>query len=65
MLHRWTTRGHERMSLPEHAIVRNISTDAWSMILRSAWLMAFLDGWLHRPPAGETQFCRITRGGVM
>ena len=52
MLHRWTTRGHERLSLPgarsraEHFAGRMIHD-----MSERAWLSTFLDGWLHRPPA--------------
>ena len=52
MLHRWTTRAHERMSMPgarsrdEHFTGRLIHDRS-----ERAWLSAFLDGWLHRPPA--------------
>jgi GMP synthase (glutamine-hydrolysing) len=52
MLHRWTTRAHERMSMPgarsrdEHFTGRLIHDHA-----ERAWLSTFLDGWLHRPPA--------------
>jgi GMP synthase (glutamine-hydrolysing) len=52
MMHRWTTRGHERLALPgararhEHFRDRMIHD-----LAERAWLAAFLDGWLHRPPA--------------
>lgn len=52
MLHRWTTRAHERMSMPgarsrdEHFTGRLIHDRS-----ERAWLSTFLDGWLHRPPA--------------
>ena len=51
MMHRWTTRGHERMLLPgarsraEHFAGRMLHDHS-----ERAWLSAFLDGWLHRPP---------------
>jgi GMP synthase (glutamine-hydrolysing) len=54
MLHRWTTRGHERMSLPgarsraEHFTGRMVHD-----LAERAWLTAFLDGWLHRPPPAQ------------
>ena len=52
MLHLWTTRAHERMSMPgarsrdEHFTGRLIHDRS-----ERAWLSTFLDGWLHRPPA--------------
>ena len=52
MLHRWTTRGHERLSLPgarsraEHFQGRLLHDHS-----ERKWLAAFLDGWLHRPLA--------------
>lgn len=51
-MHRWTTRGHERLALPgararhEHFRDRMVHDHS-----ERAWLAAFLDGWLHRPPA--------------
>lgn len=52
MLHRWTTRGHERLKLPgarsrdEHFHGRLLHDRS-----EREWLSAFLDGWLHRPLA--------------
>ena len=51
MMHRWTTRGHERTLMPgaqlraAHFAGRMVHDHA-----ERAWLSAFLDNWLHRPP---------------
>ncbi len=50
MMHRWTTRGHERTFMPgaqlraAHFAGRMVHDHA-----ERAWLSAFLDNWLHRP----------------
>lgn len=50
MMHRWTTRGHERTLLPgaqpraAHFAGRMVHD-----LSERIWLSAFLDGWLHRP----------------
>jgi GMP synthase (glutamine-hydrolysing) len=51
MMHRWTTRGHERLELPgarpcrEHFAYRAVHD-----VAERAWLKHFLDGWLARRP---------------
>jgi GMP synthase (glutamine-hydrolysing) len=51
MMHRWTTRGHERLALPgarpcrEHFTYRAVHD-----VHERAWLKEFLDGWLARMP---------------
>lgn len=55
MMHRWTTRGHERLNLPgarpatEHFAMRAVYDQS-----ERAWLAAFLSAWLEAPCARET-----------
>jgi GMP synthase (glutamine-hydrolysing) len=58
MMHRWTTRGHERFELPgarpcrEHFAYRAVHD-----VAERAWLKHFLDGWLaRRPRAAAPEF---------
>jgi GMP synthase (glutamine-hydrolysing) len=57
MMHRWTTRGHERLTLPgarpcrEHFAYRAVHD-----VCERAWLKRFLDGWLARVPAVSAGF---------
>jgi GMP synthase (glutamine-hydrolysing) len=51
MMHRWTTRGCERLTLPgacERA--RHFADRAVHDVTERAWLQQFLDGWLARMP---------------
>ena len=54
MIHRWTTRGHERLALPgarprhDHFTWRAVHD-----VSERAWLKAFLDRWLHNAPSAE------------
>jgi GMP synthase (glutamine-hydrolysing) len=51
MMHRWTTRGCERLTLPgacERA--RHFADRAVHDVIERAWLQQFLDGWLARMP---------------
>ena len=51
MMHRWTTRGHERLLLPgARARAEHFTSRFIYDLAERAWLAAFLDGWLHRPP---------------
>ena len=51
MLHRWTTRGHERLSLPgARARHEHFRDRAVHDFTERAWLKAFLDNWLARMP---------------
>jgi GMP synthase (glutamine-hydrolysing) len=51
MMHRWTTRGHERLDLPGARPRREHFADrAVHDVSERAWLKAFLDGWLGRMP---------------
>lgn len=51
MLHRWTTRGHERLALPgARARHEHFSDRAVHDFAERAWLKAFLDNWLARMP---------------
>ncbi len=51
MMHRWTTRGHARLELPgARALGRAFTSRSSTTSPSGAWLAAFLDGWLHRPP---------------
>jgi GMP synthase (glutamine-hydrolysing) len=55
MMHRWTTRGHERLDLPgakpRH---HHFSDRAIHDFIERAWLKNFLDGWLAQFPAVAT-----------
>jgi GMP synthase (glutamine-hydrolysing) len=52
MMHRWTTRGAERLELPgAHPRHQHFSDRACYDVAERAWLMRFLDGWLNRVPA--------------
>jgi GMP synthase (glutamine-hydrolysing) len=59
MMHRWTTRGHDRLELPgarpcrEHFAYRAVHD-----VTERAWLKHFLDGWLARRP-------RVAASGLM
>ena len=54
MMHRWTTRGHERLALPgarprhDHFIWRSVHD-----VSERIWLKAFLDRWLHKAEPAE------------
>ncbi|WP_322515226.1 glutamine amidotransferase [Rhodopseudomonas palustris] len=51
MLHRWTTRGHERLELPGARPRRDHFADrALHDAFERAWLAEFLDHWLARTP---------------
>lgn len=51
MMHRWTTRGHERLKLPgARPRADHFAWRAVHDVAERAWLMQFLDGWLHREP---------------
>ncbi len=51
MMHRWTTRGHERLALPGARERHHHFADrAVHDVIERAWLRAFLDGWLARTP---------------
>ena len=51
MMHRWTTHGHERLSLPGAQARRaHFAARAIHDIAERAWLKAFLDNWLARMP---------------
>ena len=51
MMHRWTTRGHERLELPGARKRHHHFADrAIHDVTERAWLKAFLDGWLARMP---------------
>jgi len=56
MMHRWTTRGHDRIQNTPGARTRceHFAGRALYDAAERAWLCAFLDKWLHRPlPAQE------------
>jgi GMP synthase (glutamine-hydrolysing) len=51
MMHRWTTRGHERLSLPGARMRRDHFTDrALHDAAERAWLNSFLADWLRGQP---------------
>ena len=51
MMHRWTTRGHERLALPGARPRHHHFADrAVHDVTERAWLKAFLDSWLARMP---------------
>jgi GMP synthase (glutamine-hydrolysing) len=51
MMHRWTTRGCERLSLPgARACHHHFADRAVHDVTERAWLRAFLDGWLAHVP---------------
>jgi GMP synthase (glutamine-hydrolysing) len=51
MMHRWTSRGHERFDLPGARERHHHFADrAVHDVVERAWLKAFLDGWLARMP---------------
>jgi GMP synthase (glutamine-hydrolysing) len=52
MMHRWTTRGAERLELPgARARHQHFADRACYDAVERAWLRRFLDGWLKRVPA--------------
>jgi GMP synthase (glutamine-hydrolysing) len=54
MMHRWTTRGHERTLMPgAQARAAHFAGRMVHDLAERAWLSAFLDGWLHRPARVE------------
>jgi len=54
MLHRWTTKGHERMELPGARPRRAHFADrVLHDLAERAWLKDFLDHWLTRTPLGQ------------
>jgi GMP synthase (glutamine-hydrolysing) len=51
MMHRWTTRGHDRLELPgARARHHHFADRAVHDVIERAWLKQFLDGWLARVP---------------
>jgi GMP synthase (glutamine-hydrolysing) len=54
MMHRWTTKGHERLELPGARPRREHFADrAVHDLAERIWLAHFLDHWLARAPLGE------------
>jgi GMP synthase (glutamine-hydrolysing) len=51
MMHRWTTRGYDRMDSPgAQAAHRHFTDRAVYDVAERAWLKQFIDGWLKRMP---------------
>jgi GMP synthase (glutamine-hydrolysing) len=51
MMHRWTTRGHDRLESPGARPRHHHFADrAVHDVIERAWLQTFLDGWLARMP---------------
>jgi len=52
MMHRWTTRGHDRMNAPgAHPRHRHFADRAVYDVAERAWLRSFIEIWLARRPA--------------
>jgi GMP synthase (glutamine-hydrolysing) len=55
MMHRWTTRGDERLALPgAHPRHEHFAGRAVYDVVERAWLMRFLERWLRRMPQMAT-----------